>query len=159
MKIREINPQDDSQIEVLIRKVITEAKAPKTGTSFSDPELDSLSLAFSGQRSIYLIVEDNDLIMGGAGINPLNGYNNTVCELQKMYFLNEARGKGWGGKMLDVCLKYAIENSFKSCYIETMTFMKAAQKLYLKRGFKYIDKPIGNTGHINCKIWMIKHFK
>jgi len=159
MKIREIIPQDDSQIGALIRKVITESKAPKTGTSFSDPELDSLSLAFSGQRSIYLIVEDNDLIMGGAGINPLNGSNNRICELQKMYFLNEARSKGWGGKILDMCLKYAIENSFKSCYIETMTFMKAAQKLYLKRGFKYIDKPIGNTGHINCNIWMIKKFK
>ena len=159
MKIREIIPQDNIQIAALIRKVITEAKAPKTGTSFSDPELVSLSHAFSGQRSIYLIVEDNDLIMGGAGINPLNGSNNRICELQKMYFLNEARGKGWGGKILDMCLKYAIENSFKSCYIETMPFMKAAQKLYLKKGFKYIDKPIGNTGHINCKIWMIKHFK
>ena len=27
----------------------------------------------------------------------------------------------------------------------------------LKKGFSYIDKPIGNTGHHNCDIWMIKH--
>ena len=51
-----------------------------------------------------------------------------------------------------------IENNFNSCYIETMSFMKAAQKLYLKKGFKFINKPLGNTGHKNCNIWMLKHF-
>ena len=35
--------------------------------------------------------------------------------------------------------------------------MKIAQKLYLKKGFNYIEKPMGNTGHNNCDVWMIKH--
>ena len=34
--------------------------------------------------------------------------------------------------------------------------MKSAQKLYLKKGFKYIENPIGNTGHSSCPVWMIK---
>ena len=37
--------------------------------------------------------------------------------------------------------------------------MKAAQKLYLKKGFYYIDGPIGNTGHTSCNVWLIKKLK
>ena len=159
MTIREINHQDNIQIALIIRDVITEMKAPKAGTAFSDPELNFLSDSFSGSRSKYFIIEDNGKILGGAGINPLSHYNHLVCELQKMYFLNNARGKGWGEMIIDKCLCHAKENDFNSCYIETMSFMKAAQKLYLKKGFKYIAKPIGKTGHVNCDTWMIKHFK
>ena len=34
--------------------------------------------------------------------------------------------------------------------------MKAAVKLYNKYGFKNLDKPMGNTCHYNCNVWMIK---
>ena len=159
MVIREINCQDNIQIASIIRNIIIEMNAPKTGTAFSDPELDFLSNAFGGPRSKYFIIEDSGEILGGAGINPLSQSDNSICELQKMYFLKKARGKGWGEIMIDKCLSYARDNDFKSCYIETMNFMKSAQKLYIKKGFEYIDKPLGQTGHINCNVWMIKYFK
>jgi len=28
--------------------------------------------------------------------------------------------------------------------------------MYQKLGFKNIDKPLGNSGHFGCNIWMIK---
>tara|TARA_B100000780_G_C21032601_1_gene414075 strand:+ start:28 stop:507 length:480 start_codon:yes stop_codon:yes gene_type:complete len=159
MIIREINRQDNIQIAFIIRNVITEMKAPKTGTAFSDPELDFLSEAYNGPKSKYFIIEDSGEILGGAGINPLSQSDHSVCELQKMYFLNKARGKGWGETMIEKCLSHARDNDFNSCYIETMSFMKSAQKLYIKKGFEYIDKPLGETGHTNCNVWMIKYFK
>jgi putative acetyltransferase len=33
--------------------------------------------------------------------------------------------------------------------------MEAAQKLYNKTGFKYLDGPMGNTGHFSCPVHMI----
>lgn len=159
MNIREIKLEDNVQISKVIRKVIVELKAPKTGTAFGDPELDHLSIAYKGNRSIYFIIENNDKILGGAGINPLRDSDELTCELQKMYFTETARGKGWGEKMIDKCLTYAIDKGYKFCYIETMDFMKAAQKLYLKKGFGFIGKPMGNTGHTNCNVWMIKKLK
>jgi len=159
MNIREIKLEDNVQISKVIRKVIVELKAPKTGTAFADPELDHLSIAYKGNRSIYFIIENNDKILGGAGINPLRDSDELTCELQKMYFTETARGKGWGEKMIDKCLTYAIDKGYKFCYIETMDFMKAAQKLYLKKGFGFIGKPMGNTGHTNCNVWMIKKLK
>jgi len=73
-----------------------------------------------------------------------------------MYFLNEARGKGLGYKMIKLCLAFARSASFKLCYIETMPNMQKAQTLYKKVGFSYIDHPMGNTGHCSCPIWMTK---
>ena len=41
----------------------------------------------------------------------------------------------------------------------SMPNMISAQKLYLKKGFEYIDKPMGNTGHTACPVWMLKDLK
>ena len=34
--------------------------------------------------------------------------------------------------------------------------MKDAQNLYTKYDFSYIDRPLGNTGHTSCPVWMLK---
>ena len=55
-----------------------------------------------------------------------------------MYFLQQARGKALGEKMIVHCLNYAKEQGFETCYLETLPYMVAAQKLYIKKGFEYI---------------------
>ena len=57
---------------------------------------------------------------------------------------------------LNEIVKIAKEYKFDKCYLETMTYMKAAQGLYLKKGFEYIDGPMGNTGHYSCPVHMLK---
>ena len=79
-----------------------------------------------------------------------------ICELQKMYFLKQARGIGMGKKMIETCLHKAKKFGYKKCYIETMYNMESAQKLYLNQGFSYINHPMGNTGHSSCPVWMLK---
>jgi putative acetyltransferase len=37
-----------------------------------------------------------------------------------------------------------------------MPYMNAAQALYKKNGFISLDKPVGNTGHYSCNVWMLK---
>ena len=86
----------------------------------------------------------------------MEGYDSTVCELQKMYFLPIARGKGIGSKMMKICLQKALELNYKKCYLETMPYMKSARKLYKKSGFIDLNAPLGNTGHYSCSKWMIK---
>ena len=105
------------------------------------------------------IQENNGKIYGGAGISHLNEANYNICELQKMYFLPSIRGKGLGDQMIEKCLVFALDNKYKYCYIETLPYMKEAQKLYLKKGFSYIEGPIGNTGHTSCNVWLIKKLK
>ena len=156
MVIREIRPEDNGQVAQVVRKVLDDFGVPKVGTAYADKALDDMFSTYNVPKATYFVVEDNGRIFGCAGIAQLENYEGNVCELQKMYVLDELRGKGIGSKLLSVCLDKAREFGFEKCYLETMPYMKAAQKLYQKNGFEYIDAPLGNTGHYSCPVWMLK---
>lgn len=154
--IREVDPKDNLSLANLIREVLIELGVPKVGTAYEDPELDAMHAAYDFPRSAYFVVEEEGKVIGGAGISPLAGEEEGFCELQKMYFSPQARGKGLGKKMIDHCLRFALAHHYSLCYIETLPTMKAAQHLYVKTGFTYLDAPMGNTGHTSCNIWLKK---
>jgi len=154
--LREISVSDNEAIAKIIREVFVELGVPKVGTAYADPELDTMFSAYQKARSAYFVIEVDGQLLGGGGIAPLAGGPEAICELQKMYFLPQARGMGWGEKLIDACLDFAKEQGFTQCYLETMPYMKAAQKLYKKKAFRYIDGPMGATGHTSCNVWMTK---
>lgn len=154
--LREIQPRDNKQIAKVIREVLIEFGVPKVGTAYEDKTLDMMFETYNIPNTVFFIVEKDFQIIGGAGIMQLKGSNENICELQKMYFSPEARGKGLGAKMMKTCLKKAKEFGYKKCYLETLPYMKDARKLYHKVGFESLDSPLGNTGHYSCNMWMIK---
>jgi putative acetyltransferase len=154
--IREIQSKDNPKIAKAIRTVLIEYGVPKVGTAYADKILDTLSEAYTAMNSIYFIVEKDGEIYGGAGIKQLENYEGNVCELQKMYFMPEARGIGLGTKMMNICLQKAKEFGFEQCYLETLPYMVEARKLYRKVGFKDLDARMGDTGHYSCNLWMLK---
>jgi putative acetyltransferase len=154
--IRPIQKQDNIQIAAVIRQVLIDMDVPKVGTAYADPQLDYMFETYSKFKSIYYVLEKQDLILGGAGISQLENETATICELQKMYFLPEARGLGFGHQMIQKCLQSARDFGYQKCYLETMPYMEAAQQLYKKVGFEYICAPMGNTGHGSCPVWMLK---
>lgn len=155
--IREIQKEDNPQIAAVIREVFTIDDYPKTGTAFADPQLDCMFETYDKPRAAYFVVEINSKIVGGAGVSQLDHSEENTCELQKMYFLPEARGKGIGGQMIQKCLEKAAEFGYGKCYLETLPEMLAAQHLYKKAGFEYLCAPMGNTGHTTCPVWMLKN--
>ncbi|MUH35312.1 GNAT family N-acetyltransferase [Zobellia amurskyensis] len=155
VNIRAIRKEDNVQVAALIRKVLVDLGAPKVGTAYADVTLDSMFENYDKPRATYFVVEENNTILGCAGIAQLDNCKDNICELQKMYFLEEARGRGIGAEMLQKCLEKAKEFNFDSVYLETMPYMKAAQKLYAKMGFEYIGKPLGDTGHYSCPVYML----
>ncbi|MBP9792456.1 MAG: GNAT family N-acetyltransferase [Flavobacterium sp.] len=159
MKIRVIEKQDNEQVAKVIRSVLEEFNVPKVGTAYADPELDMMFETYSKPNSAYFVVENEGKIIGCAGIAPLANGAPEICELQKMYFLSETRGLGIGAQMMETCLNKAKEFGFEKCYLETMPYMEAAQKLYKKSGFEYLEAPMGCTGHSSCPVWMIKDLK
>ena len=154
--IRPIQEADNEMIATVIRSVLIEHDVPKVGTAYADVSLDRMFETYSSPRSCYFVVEKDGKIIGGAGISQLENESETICELQKMYFLSEARGLGLGSEMMEKCLTFAQSVGFEKCYLETMPYMHSAQKLYLKFGFHYIDAPMGCTGHTSCPVWMLK---
>ncbi len=156
MIIREIQHQDNEQIATVIRQVFVSDDYPKTGTAFADSQLDFMFETYDKPKSIYYVVVIDGKIVGGAGVSKLDNSDENICELQKMYFLQETRGKGIGYEMIQKCLAKAKEFGYEKCYLETLPEMLAAQSLYKKVGFEYLCEPLGGTGHTSCPVWMIK---
>ena len=100
------------------------------------------------------VVDIVDIGQGGVGIGKLDGIED-VCELQKMYCLEEARGTGAAHNLMQKCLLYA-KDYYKKCYIETFGNMTAANKFYRKYDFQRLDKPFLETEHFSCDVWYIK---
>ncbi|OAD91247.1 acetyltransferase [Aequorivita soesokkakensis] len=154
--IRLIEKKDNPQIAKVIRSVLEDFNVPKVGTAYADKSLDCMFETYQKPKAVYFVVEENDKIIGGAGIAQLDNFEGNICELQKMYFLPEARGRGVGAQMMEFCLAKASEFGFEKIYLETMEYMTHAQKLYKQAGFEYIDCAMGDTGHYSCPVHMIK---
>lgn len=154
--IRKIKPEDNLTLARIIRTVMPQFGARGDGFAIKDAEVDAMYEAYSQPQSIYFVVEHNGVVIGGGGIAPLQGGDAHTCELKKMYFLEEGRGKGVGQSLLNRCLAAATVFGFKTCYLETLEKMGAARKLYEKNGFIRLTKPMGNTGHYGCDRYYAK---
>ena len=154
--IREIAPQDNPQIEAVIRGCFHEFEIPLEGTAYSDAETPRMYESYQSNNDIYYVIEENGIVLGGGGIKPLKDFESDVCEVQKMYFSPKIRGKGYGKLMFDKCLKVAKELGYKQCYLESASQLKAAIHIYESYGFKHLDGALGNTGHYSCGVWMKK---
>ncbi len=148
--IRPIEAADDAAIAAIIRRVMPEFGAGGPGFAIHDREVDAMSAAYSAPRHRYFVVELDGRIAGGGGIAPLAGGDAGTCELRKMYFLPELRGRGAGRALMERCLAFAREAGFRRCYLETLTGMDAAERLYRASGFERIPAPLGATGHFGC---------
>ena len=154
--IREIQPQDNAQIEQVIRDCFHEFKIPLEGTAYSDNETPRMYESYQNDNDVYYVVDVNGEVFGGGGIKPLKDFEEDVCEIQKMYFSPKVRGKGLGKEMFETCMKAAKDLGYKKCYLESASQLKAAIHIYESYGFAHLKEALGNTGHYSCGVWMIK---
>lgn len=141
---------DDAALATLIREVMKSVGADVAGSSIHDNEVDAISANYSHARAAYFVVEQDGRVLGGGGIGPLAGGDTDTCELRKMYFLPELRGRGFGERVIRQCLDAARERGYRRCYLETRAGMEAAQKLYARIGFQRTSTALGATGHSAC---------
>lgn len=156
LTIRPLTEKDNAAIAEVIRTVSAEhGLSAERGFSVADPTLDQLSEVYARDNARYWVICHGDTVLGGGGIAPLDGEEG-VCELQKMYFLPEIRGKGLARSLALQCLRFAREQGFKQCYLETTEELESAIALYAGLGFERIAHALGNTGHNDCEYRMLK---
>lgn len=154
--VRPITAADNFAIANVIRDVSAEfGLSADKGYTVSDPNLDHLYELYSQPRSAYWVIEIDGNIAGG-GVAPLSGGETDLCELQKMYFLPILRGKGLAKQLALQALEFARQQGFSRCYLETTASLTSAVGLYERLGFEHIDGPMGNTGHVDCEVTMLK---
>lgn len=155
IRLRRIEQKDNAAIASLIRRTLEEFGAARPGTVYDDDTTDALHEVFKKPGSVYFTAEKGKEIVGGGGIFPSAGLPDGTCELVKMYLLPGVRGLGLGSRIIRQCIAFAGEAGYKNIYLESMPELKQALKTYEKFGFKYLDGPMGATGHHGCELWML----
>ncbi len=153
LTIRPIRRADDAAMAAIIRSVMGDFGAVGEGYSVHDPEVDAMSRAYRGSAAGFFVITDGERVLGGGGFAALTGGEPHVCELRKMYFLPELRGRGMGARLLTRILDGAYAAGFTTCYLETLEHMISARRLYEAFGFARLDGAMGNTGHCSCDAW------
>lgn len=154
-RLRPIEARDETAIATIIRSVMPQFGACGSGFAINDPEVDWMRRAYAAPRSAYFVVERDGWVQGGGGLAPLEGGDADTCELRKMYFLPALRGLGAGSALMAQCLTAARGFGFQRCYLETLSGMGAAMRLYQRSGFRRIDGPLGDTGHGGCNTFYL----
>jgi putative acetyltransferase len=154
LSFRPIRSEDDAAVAAVIRTVMPEFGADGPGFAIHDPEVDHMAEAYAKPgAAFFVVVDEADRVLGGGGFARLDGADEGTCELRKMYFLKEARGTGAGELLLRHLIAAARKTGYHTMYLETLTGMDAAMKLYTKMGFKPLCAPMGATGHTSCDRW------
>ncbi|GEA50978.1 N-acetyltransferase [Vibrio inusitatus NBRC 102082] len=156
VEIVSIQPQFDPLIKEIIKRVGEEFGAVGEGYGPSDPEVYNMSRYYTREnRSRYLVALKDGKIVGGCGIAPFK-QGSSICELKKLFLLPDARGLGLGKSLTNQCLDFAKQQGFTQCYLDTLSNMDSAIKLYENLGFKHLAKPLEGTLHNLCDVWMLK---
>lgn len=138
LSIRPALPKDSERITVLVSAILQEYGFE---CDFSNSESDLLDIGHTYLRSggMFEIIEDEDGdLLGTYGILPLAA---GMCKLRKMYLAPRVRGRGLGTYMMQRAIHKARDLGFGIMLLETTTAMQQAISLYVKSGFREIDKP------------------
>ena len=137
---------------------MTEFGAVGPGFSIEDAEVDTMFEAYQGARSVFYVLQENEVV-GCGGIAQLEGGDEETCELKKMYYLPQARGQGLGRLLGETLVQDARRLGYRRIYIETLASLVGANHLYKNLGFKTIDSGLGNTGHCGCDTFYLKEIE
>ena len=156
---RTIEVSDNEALATMIREVFHEFDAPRIGTVYSDPTTDDLFQLFQAPKSVLWVATENDVVLGCCGVYPTPGLDHSTVELVKFYLPKEARGKGIGYQLMQLSIQSAKEFGFSNIYLESLPHFDKAIQLYTSVGFEELDKPLGESGHSSCDVWMVKKIK
>lgn len=155
--IRPIQTTDNAILAKIIRSCFHDYEVKCTaGTVYQDPTTDDLFSLFQTPKSQLWVAELEGKIVGCCGIFPTENLPENCTELVKFYISENGRGKGIGKALLEKTIESAKELRYSQIYLESIPEFSTAVSIYEKQGFKFLEKPLGNSGHDGCNLWMLK---
>lgn len=142
MIIRPIRKEDDAALAEIIRRNFELHDLAVPGTVYFDPEIDHLSRVYSNVpgSAYFVLLNDSGTVLGGVGFAAFPHFEN-CAECQKLYLLDEAKGKGYGKMLVSLCEEKAREAGYEKLYMETNAKFAVAVAMYEKLGYEPIPRP------------------
>ena len=135
--IRSASNQDEERITALVSNVLAEFGL-QIDLEETDADLRDIESSYLQAGGVFEVIEDEQgNLLGTVGLYPID---ESTCELRKMYFVPKARGLGLGKHILERAIARAVELGFERIVLETASVLKAANHLYVKYGFRPLNK-------------------
>lgn len=115
-------------------------------------DLDILDKTYTNNNGIFLgVFVDNQLV----GMGGIRKTDDKTCELRRLFFAKEWRGKGLGSQLLEILIAHARQLGYTAIKLDVYNpdTQKAAVQLYKKFGFYDID----NYNQGPAKLFMQKN--
>ena len=101
-------------------------------------EMDDIQRSYFDDDGTFLVMVDGDKIIGTGAIKKLD---EEICELKRLWFLKEYRGKGLGYQMTQELLSFARQKGYKRVRLETDPEAQSQAMAFYKRlGFYEIPQ-------------------
>ncbi len=141
----EIRPIQLHQVEDVKRLIfsvcqeIWQVSEDEIGRYDAMSDIDDVRSHYFDNKGTFLVLTDDDRIVGSGAIRRLN---DDICELKRMWFLKEYRGRGLGMNMTRTLLEFARKTGYKLVRLDTVDAQKQARalKLYQRLGFYFIER-------------------
>ena len=88
------------------------------------------------EGALFLAEEDGQ----PAGMIAYQKIEEGICEMKRMYVLDEFRNKGIGRKLVEALIAAAKKEGYERMRLDTHPRMKAAHALYAQMGFYEIER-------------------
>jgi ribosomal protein S18 acetylase RimI-like enzyme len=106
-----------------------------TINEYATKDVDKIA-QYTPDKGMYLLVSIDGKCAGMGGIKEIT---TNIGEIKRMYIRKEFRGQGLGGDLLIKLIKIGESLNFSSIRLDSIKFMKSAQKIYKSAGFKEIN--------------------
>jgi len=131
--LREARPADQESIRAIVDCVLAEYGL-QADPEQTDADLGDVQASYVGRGGVFLVLTGSDgSLVGCGGLYPVSA---TEAEIRKMYFLPDARGKGYGRRLLTALIGAARDRGYRRVVLETAAVLKEAIALYRSAGFK-----------------------
>jgi len=97
-----------------------------------DQEMNTLPATYGNNDGRLFMAFINEQAVGIAGIKR---FDDTACEVKRMYVKPASRGTGIGKQLLMECIGMAKKLNYTTIKLDSAAFMKSAIKLYTECGF------------------------
>jgi putative acetyltransferase len=145
--IRPIQPHEVTKARWLIyfvaHEIFNDTRSLEESMAYYDAqgvleEMDDIQASYFDNDGTFLVMVDGDEIIGTGAIKK---WDAEICELKRLWFLKEYRGKGLGYQMTQELLSFARNKGYKRVRLETDPEAQShALNFYKRLGFYEIPR-------------------
>ncbi|NWG08601.1 MAG: GNAT family N-acetyltransferase [Chloroflexi bacterium] len=113
-------------------------------------DMDDVQKSYFDDNGTFLVLIDKDRIVGTGAIKKIDA---ETCELKRLWFLREYRGKGLGHQMMQELLTFARSRGYRRVRLETDPVAQSqALNFYKRLGFYEIPRYSQNQDEIALEL-------